>query len=157
MSPTSRPGLPTVALTGAKAGFSLIELLLVIGILAILAAIVIVAMNPKPMVDERNAKRTKDIQMLLDAVTQYAVETKGVFPAGITITAKEICRSSELPCHNGVDLDVLTGSYLPELPIDPLASSSGTGSHYTIMKDRQNRITIAAPEAEGGAKISVTH
>ncbi|MBI5156300.1 type II secretion system protein [Candidatus Peregrinibacteria bacterium] len=141
----------------SRPAFSLIELLLVIGILAILAAIVLVAMNPKPMVDERNTKRTKDVQMLLDSVTQYTVANKGIFPEGITFTAKEICRSSELPCHNGVDLDVLTGSYLPELPVDPLASASGTGSHYTIMKDRQNRITIAAPDAEGGAKISVTH
>lgn len=140
-----------------RPAFSLIELLLVIGILAILAAIVLVAMNPKPMTDERNKRRNADVKMLLDAVTQYTVETKGVFPAGITLTAKEICRSSSLPCHNGVDLDVLTGSYLPELPVDPLAGSSGTGSHYTIMKDRQNRITIAAPKAEDGAVISVTH
>lgn len=64
-----------------KYGFTLIELLLVIGIIAILAAIVIVAINPtKQLGDARDSQRRSDVNTLLNATYQYAIDNNGLFP-----------------------------------------------------------------------------
>jgi prepilin-type N-terminal cleavage/methylation domain-containing protein len=140
-----------------RKGFTLIELLLVIGIIAILAAIVIVAINPtKQLGNARDAQRRSDVNTILNAVYQYAIDNNGTMPTGIpTGTATEICATGTVTCGSFVDLDVLTGSYLVRVPADPQATGSGTD--YFIIRDATtNRITVSAPEAEQTTTISVT-
>jgi prepilin-type N-terminal cleavage/methylation domain-containing protein len=143
-----------------KKGFTLIELLLVIGIIAILAAIVIVAINPtKQLGDARNAQRRSDVNTILNAVYQYAIDNNGTMPTGIpTGTARAVCVTNSASCVNGVDLDVLTGSYLVKIPQDP-NSSTATGTNYYIVRDATtNRITVSSPGVEpaGSPAITVT-
>ena len=65
----------------SRKGFTLIELLLVIGIIAILAAIVIVAINPTRQLGQaRNAQRNSDVNTLLNAIWQYAIDNSGNMP-----------------------------------------------------------------------------
>ena len=142
-----------------RRGFTLIELLLVIGIIAILASIVIVAINPtKQLGDARDAQRRSDVNTVLNAVYQYAIDNNGNLPAGIpTTTAGEICVTATTDCDGGgVDLDVLTGSYLVKIPVDPSAPSTATGTDYMIVQDANGRITVSAPSAEQATSISVT-
>ena len=141
-----------------RRGFTLIELLLVIGIIAILASIVIVAINPtKQLGDARNAQRRSDVNTILNGVYQYAIDTNGNLPTGIPVgTARKICVSNAASCQFGVDLDALTGAYLVRMPLDPQASATGTGTDYTIVQDSNGRVTVAAPSAEQGETISVT-
>lgn len=143
----------------ARRGFTLIELLLVIGIIAILASIVIVAINPtKQLGDARNAQRRSDVNTILNAVYQYAIDNNGNLPSGIpTTTALEICVTGAASCNGGVDLDALTGSYLVRIPTDP-QYTTGTGSDYTIVQDANGRITVTAPSTEPSTDpdISVT-
>jgi len=148
-----------------RAGFTLIELLLVIGIIAILAAIVIVAINPtKQLADARNAQRRSDVNTVLNAVYQYAIDNNGNLPTGIPVdpsAAEVICQTAVtgVACTdapiNGVDLATdIVGDYLVAMPVDP--SEQGTDStNYTIVQDATGRITVAAPGAEQGATISV--
>jgi prepilin-type N-terminal cleavage/methylation domain-containing protein len=147
----------------ARRGFTLIELLLVIGIIAILASIVIVAINPtKQLGDARNAQRRSDVNTILNAVYQYAIDHNGNLPTSITTTSKTVCMAdaSDTQCNGigGANLRLLTGSYLVSIPKDPSISSalSGTGTHYNIVKDSNGRVTVSAPSAEQGATISVT-
>lgn len=139
-----------------RRGFTLIELLLVIGIIAILASIVIVAINPtKQLGDARDAQRRSDVNTILNAVYQYAIDNNGNLPNTIpTGTAEEICATAAATCA-GVDLDVLTGSYLVSIPADPQVTS-GTGTNYYIVQDANGRITVSAPGVEQAGTISVT-
>jgi type IV pilus assembly protein PilA len=145
-----------MSLSSLKRGFTLIELLLVIGIIAILAAIVIVAINPtKQLGDARDAQRRSDVNTILNAVYQYSIDNNGNLPSTITTTNTDICKSGvDVSCTGGVNLNVLTGSYIVAIPSDP-QSSTATGTNYFIMKTG-NRITVSAPGKEQATSISVT-
>ncbi len=148
-----------MSIRSLKRGFTLIELLLVIGIIAILAAIVIVAINPtKQLGDARNAQRRADVNTILNAAYQYSIDNSTVgIPASITTTDTFICKSGTADCTGFVDLSVLTtgGKYIVALPVDPRAGATEeTG--YKIKKDANGRIVVSAPNAEQSATISVT-
>jgi len=149
-----------------KRGFTLIELLLVIGIIAILAAIVIVAINPtKQLGDARNAQRRSDVNTILNAVYQFSIDNKGALPGAITATPTGICKSTVTGAActgaptNGIDLLALTPTYIISLPIDPSPLPTGVSAnltYYNISVAAGNRVTVTALGAEQGASISVT-
>lgn len=145
-------------------GFTLIEILLVVAAIAILAGIVILAVNPsKQLGDTRNSQRRADVNSILNAVYQYAIDNNGTLPtiptASCALAAtNEACKLTATgTCSTGVALSVLTTNqkYLTSMPIDPTVSSAdGTG--YYITKSANGRVTVCAPSAEQGATISVT-
>ena len=147
-------------------GFTLMEILLVIGLLAVLAVVVFVALDPaKRFQDTRNARRTTDIQNILSAVHTYVNDTKGTFPAAITSTEKQIgtattgCAVSTGGCAvagatDCVDLSTALGSYLKSIPIDPNGTAALTG--YSIVRDTNNMVTVRACNAEGGVTVMTT-
>lgn len=144
-------------------GFTLMEILLVIGLLAVLAVVVFVALDPaKRFQDTRNARRTTDIQNILSAVHTYVNDTKGTFPAAITTTEKQIgtaatgCAIATGGCAvsgatDCVDLGTALGSYLKSIPTDPNGTAALTG--YSIVRDANNMVTVRACNAEGGVTI----
>ena len=149
-----------------KKGFTLIEVLIVIGIIAILAAIVIIAINPAhQFAQSRNTQRRSDVLAILNAVQQRMVDNKGDFAEGVVCdalptSAKTI--SSTVDAAN-VDLcDCLVDTYLAEMPYDPNATSAAYTScsayhtGYTIVQDATSeRITVTAGSAELSETISV--
>jgi type IV pilus assembly protein PilA len=141
-----------------KKGFTLLEILLVVAAMAILAGIVILAINPtKQLGETRNAQRRIDVQTILNAVYQYALDNRGSLPSTITSTSTEICQTSAATCTSYIDLSVLSTSskYVVSLPSDP-SNSTTNGTGYFISKTQFNRVTVTAPSAEQGATISVT-
>ncbi len=142
----------------SASGFTLIELLVVIGIIAILAASVIVAVNPaRQFAQSRDARRRLDVIAILDAVHQNAIDHKGVFsctaaspiPAALTYISSadyDIC-------------DCIMPDYVSLIPIDPSAGEgNGTcptvpgqtyNTGYQIKQDAASkRITVTAPATE---------
>jgi prepilin-type N-terminal cleavage/methylation domain-containing protein len=72
-------------------GFTLIELIVVIGMLTILFAIVLVAVNPgRQFAASRNTARSNDVNAILNSVHQYAADHNGVLPAAITVTPTNV-------------------------------------------------------------------
>jgi type IV pilus assembly protein PilA len=144
-----------------SAGFTLLEVLLVVAIIAILAGIVIIAINPgKNLGDSRNSQRSADVNTIINGTYQYSLDNNGAIPSGITTTATEICATGAASCTGLVDLSVLTasGKYLVSIPKDPQCSTTcaANGTGYKISKDANNRLIVTAPSAEQGKTISVT-
>ena len=58
-------------------GFTLVELMVTIGIVAILMAITLIALNPeKQFRSAREAKRMADVSVILNGVSQYLIDHK---------------------------------------------------------------------------------
>jgi prepilin-type N-terminal cleavage/methylation domain-containing protein len=144
-----------------KKGFTLVEIVIVIGILAVLFGIALVAINPARQFSlANNTKRQSNVTAILDAIGQYMAANRGALPAGITTSPTEIRKSG------GVDLcSTLVSTYLGALPVDPLTSpatditncsSSYTTSYRVSVSASDNRVTVDAPRAELGQSISVT-
>ncbi|PIQ78272.1 hypothetical protein COV81_05270 [Candidatus Peregrinibacteria bacterium CG11_big_fil_rev_8_21_14_0_20_41_10] len=140
-------------------GFTLIEVLLVIVIIAILAGIVLIAVNPGRQVSQaNNTQRRSDVTAILNGIHQYAIDNRGALPASITAVATDM--------GSGVGLiDIcsdLVPTYIAALPVDPTDAAAtytdctdyNTG--YTVIKTADDRITVAAPTAELGEAIAVT-
>jgi prepilin-type N-terminal cleavage/methylation domain-containing protein len=147
-------------------GFTLVELLIVIGILGVLLAIVLIAINPQQQFKEaNNTARKADVNAILNAITSYAADNEGQLPAGITSTDKTI--TATVGASN-IDLcDDLVPDYIADLPLDPsTGSKTPAGSlcsdataydtQYTVKSATGNRVTVSAPDAENSEVINVT-
>lgn len=147
------------ALTYKARGFTLIELLLVIGIIAILASVVIIAINPtKQLGTARDTQRRSDVNTILNGVYQFAIDNNGALPgylSGATIGVDYwICNCNASYCplksacgipslNYSLNLREMTGSYfVAAIPHDPQLSDTASGTRYTIRKEPNNRVTV---------------
>ena len=146
----------TKKVSGAK-GFTLLEILLVVGIISILAGIVILAINPtKQLGDTRNAERRSDVLTILNAIYQYSIDNNGLLSTitngGGAITPSDTCDTS------GTDAlllsDKLVGTdakYLVGIPTDPnAADKTSLAEYYVVASPTTGRITVCAPDTENG-------
>ena len=143
-------------LKARQGGFTLIEILIVIGIIAVLAAIVLVAINPVRLFNKADdSQRWNDVNAILSAVGQEIVEEQGTITGEITTTVQNISSGGADICA------MLVTEHMASLPVDPdsgdaLDTCPGTyDTDYTIVRDNDGRITVAAT-GEVDTNISVT-
>lgn len=146
-------------------GFTLLEILLVVAAIAILAGIVIVAINPgRQLADTRNAQRKVDTRTIASAISQYRLRV-GTVPDTLDAGdycgqsgSQEICATDASSCSGLTDLSVLTddSAYLVAIPMDPSGSGDENGTGYYAMLDANNRVVVCAGQAELDETISVT-
>jgi prepilin-type N-terminal cleavage/methylation domain-containing protein len=120
-------------------GFTLLELLLVIGMVAILSGIVILALNPgRSLAKTRDLQRTVGISEINKALAQYYID-HGSYPPTLSLNIKSICNTGASATSTGfgcnedtVDLSMLVPVYLPAIPVDP----TGVGYQAGISSSR---------------------
>lgn len=131
-------------------GFTLIELLIVIGIIAILAAAVIIAINPgQQFAAARNSTRNAHLSSLETAIySEYVYE--GEYPDDITDELQEICNTNldDPDCTDMVDL----GDTDLTIPVDPQAEGDSAGYEVAVI---DNEVALNAPNAELDENISM--
>lgn len=154
-----------------QGGFTLIEILIVIGIIAILAAIVLVAVNPaKNFREAANTQRSANVNAIANAIGQYTVDKKGDLTGlslpndddGVVYIGESV--PSEAPSGStamGADFEdfcnALVPAFIGALPADPEqpdqtiteteceVSTSDPITGYAIAVDENGHITISAP------------
>ncbi|MDD4989418.1 MAG: prepilin-type N-terminal cleavage/methylation domain-containing protein [Candidatus Pacebacteria bacterium] len=155
-----------------KKGFTLVELLIVIGIIVILLSVVLLAVDPaKRLKQSRDSVRRQDVSDILEAIITYETDNSGSIPSGIDSTSGTYqilgtggstgCAASS--CTNvttlssGACLDIsssLVPTYFASVPMDPL-SGSAANTLYAVDKNSAGRIIVAACVPEVASSISL--
>ena len=121
-----------------KKGFTLVELLIVIGILAILTAAVVVVLNPAELLRQaRDAQRFSDLDSVKSAISLYlatvsspALGESAYCMVGTTFDNGKTCTALTSTAVNGtgwvgVNISAASGgSPLASLPFDPVNNAS---------------------------------
>ena len=144
-----------------RRGFTLLEIVPVLSIVAFLATVVILALNPAKQYQEaRNVIREQDVTLIADAIASYTKDYgTSLFYSIPTATSKEICgdTSPTRVCLGLLDLNTLNGTYLDGVPTDPLVDKGSVKSGYFVIRSG-SRFTVSAPNTEpaGAEDLSVT-
>jgi prepilin-type N-terminal cleavage/methylation domain-containing protein len=146
-----------------RQGFTLIEILVVIGIIAVLAAVVLVAINPSRQFKmARDTQRVSNVNALLNSISQNIAENRGVFHCNGAALALPATSTVVKSGAGGFDLaSCVVPAYISVLPFDPsangahYANTTDYNTAYTIFQDTEGRVTASAT-GEITPVISVT-
>ena len=122
-------------------GFTLIELLIVIGIIAILAAAVIVAINPGQQFEQaRNATRWSHMNSLVNAIYSATISDAGNYPECLTNEEGSWIDANECEAD-------LTPDFINSIPEEPQVATDNC-SGYVLMLDG-NQVRVMPYGSEG--------
>jgi type IV pilus assembly protein PilA len=140
-------------------GFTLIELILTVGIIGILATVGVMLINPqRQLAKARDTQRRTDLYSIASAVYQYSSEHSGALPDTdgdpdtSNFPTSPTCIGTDAACFNlaaAGETETIVPTYLPLMPVDPQeADQANTG--YLIYKDANNRLVLqGSGEVEG--------
>ena len=104
----------------ASEGFSLVELLVVVAIIAILASVVTLTVTTL-LPSSRDGRRISDIKAVESALENYFTQVKN-YPAG-SICAGSYCSEDSYADNAFLQTELVTGGYLKDIPQDPKNTS----------------------------------
>ena len=113
----------------ARAGFTLIEVLVVVAIIGLLASVILASLNSARQ-RGRDARRLEDMNSLEKAFTLYEDSNGGLFPVSAATTT--------LTGTDTVSTALIGSGAIAQIPLDPLPEQSYTyqtdasGTVYTL-------------------------
>lgn len=142
--------------------FTLIEILVTVGLISILAAATILAINPSVAFSKsRNASRWNGVRAIHSGIEQWLIDGNDIdtllegdgSPIANCVDGTTVITDVPTILDGQIDLDaVLVGSdqaYIVEIPRDPSATSGGdTGYRICLFGQQSKRILISAPDSE---------
>ncbi len=128
-------------------GFTLIEILVVIGVLTVILAIVLIAINPlRQLAETRDTERRSGAKAILDAVYQHLAEN-GQFPRGMPGRGGGKLIASAFGTGSNFCEDLIP-TFIAQMPVDPQNGNfngcNDFNTSYFIVRSQEDRITIQA-------------
>lgn len=134
-------------------GYSLIELIVAIGVIAALTVIAIIAINPaRQFANARNTQRQNDVHTLYKAIEQHRAKSDGVITPKINNLPQLVCNKGSkatITCApDTIDLrpELVDTHFISDIPSDPVGTESDT--RYMVAIGREQCVTVWAVEAE---------
>lgn len=141
-------------------GFTLVELLVVVAIIAVLAGVVVVAINPAALLQKsRDATRLQDLENVHKAMSLAMAE--GEITLGAVASSDSATGTQAVDGTGWVQYTPVTGKtglskYLPTLPIDPLNVApnvytfGSTATDYELNAVLESTDNAAKMSTDGG-------